>query len=76
MKRKPIKLAVILAAFVLLTGIGGSWASYSNTVQIRNPLATEKSGVELVENFNPNSTFLPEKPLRRSPFSGTQASWI
>ena len=55
MKRKSLKLAVILAAFVLLTGIGGSWASYSNTVQIRNPLATEKSGVELVENFNPNS---------------------
>ena len=76
MKRKPIKLAVILAAFVLLTGIGGSWASYSNTVQIRNPLATEKSGVELVENFNPNSTFLPGETVEKKPFSGTQASWI
>ena len=68
MKRKTIKLAVILAAFVLLTGIGGSWASYSNTVQIRNPLATEKSGVELVENFNPNSTFLPGETVEKKPF--------
>lgn len=68
MKRKFVKLTAALAAFVLLAGIAGSGASYVSSVNIRNPLATRKSAVELVENFNPNSTFLPGETVDKKPF--------
>lgn len=68
MKKTFIKLTAVVAGCICLAGIGGSWAHYINVVNIRNPLTTKNSAVELVENFNPNSTFLPGETVQKKPY--------
>lgn len=68
MKGKVLKLTAVLAGIVMLAGIGVSRANYFSAVKISNPLATKKSAVELVENFNPNSSFLPGETVDKKPF--------
>lgn len=68
MKKTFIKLTAVVAGCICLAGIGGSWAHYINVVNIRNPLSMKNSAVELVENFNPNSTFLPGETVQKKPY--------
>lgn len=67
MKKFGLKLTALLAGCICLAGIGTSWAHYANVVNIRNPLSTQNSSVELVENFNPNSSFLPGETVKKEP---------
>lgn len=67
MKKIGLKLTALLAGCICLAGIGTSWAHYANVVNIRNPLSTQNSSVELVENFNPNSSFLPGETVKKEP---------
>lgn len=68
MKRAYKKLAAILAGALCLATIGGTWAVYTNTVSIKNPFSTTSSSAVMVENFNPDSTFLPGESVEKQPY--------
>lgn len=54
---------VVLAAATVAFGI--TWAFYSNISALANPLSTSHSGVAMVEEFNPNSSFLPGETVAK-----------
>lgn len=56
---KQIKIAGLAALAVAALSFGGTWAYYSGVAAIANPLKTSHSGAALVEEFNPDSSFLP-----------------
>lgn len=63
-------LAVLGAAFL---GFGATWAFYSSSsTALANPLSTTHSGAAMVEEFDPNSSFLPgETAVKKVAFRNT-----
>lgn len=69
---KNIKIASLAALAVAVLSFGGSWAYYTSTSEIANPLNTSHSGAALVEEFNPDSSFLPgETVVKKLKFANT-----
>lgn len=61
--KNTVALAVLGAAFL---GFGATWAFYSsNHTALANPLSTTHSGAAMVEEFNPNSSFLPGETVAK-----------
>ena len=74
-ERKEKKLSakpLILAAAAALMSFGITWAYYSDTIVLANPFATSHSGAAMVEEFNPDSSFLPgETVIKKVAFQNT-----
>ena len=69
---KKLKIASLAALAVAALSFGGTWAYYSSTSTIANPLNTSHSGAALVEEFNPDSSFLPgETVVKELKFTNT-----
>lgn len=66
------KVAGLLSLVVLLAAVGGTLAYYSNHLSLENPLKTPHSGAAIIEEFNPNSSFLPgETAAKKVAFQNT-----
>lgn len=61
------KKAVVASLFgAALLGFGITWAFYSsNHMALANPLGTSHSGAAMVEEFNPDSSFLPGETVAK-----------
>lgn len=74
-ERKEKKLSakpLILAAAAALLSFGITWAYYSDIIVLANPFATSHSGAAMVEEFNPDSSFLPgETVIKKVAFQNT-----
>lgn len=74
-ERKGKKLSakpLILAAAAALMSFGITWAYYSDIIVLANPFATSHSGAAIVEEFNPDSSFLPgETVIKKVAFQNT-----
>lgn len=74
-ERKGKKLSakpLILAAAAALMSFGITWAYYSDIIVLANPFATSHSGAAMVEEFNPDSSFLPgETVIKKVAFQNT-----
>lgn len=74
-ERKEKKLSakpLILAAAAALMSFGITWAYYSDIIVLANPFATSHSGAAMVEEFNPDSSFLPgETVIKKVAFQNT-----
>ncbi|HIT41449.1 MAG TPA: hypothetical protein IAB60_04975 [Candidatus Caccovicinus merdipullorum] len=74
-ERKEKKLSakpLILAAAAALLSFGITWAYYSDIIVLANPFATGHSGAAMVEEFNPDSSFLPgETVIKKVAFQNT-----
>lgn len=68
MKKIHKKLVALLAGVICLAGFGTTWAHYTNVITIKNPFSTSKSSAVLVENFHPDSTFLPGETVDKQPY--------
>lgn len=69
MRKIHKKLVAVMAGFFCLTTIGTSMASYTNRVDITNPFNTSgPSSAVMLENFNPDSTFLPGETVEKQPY--------
>lgn len=68
MKKTYKKLVAVLASAVCIAIVGTTWAYYTNSITITNPFSTPKSSSVLIENFDPNSTFLPGETVEKAPF--------
>lgn len=69
---KKLKIASLAALAVAALSFGGTWAYYSDTMSIVNPLKSAHSGAALVEEYNPNSSFLPgETVIKDVKFANT-----
>lgn len=63
LKGKPIiAIAMAAAAFI---GFGITWAYYTSRQALANPLTTAHSGAAIVEEYNPNSSFLPGETVTK-----------
>ena len=62
------KIAGLLAGFICLAGIGGTFAVYGGSISITNPFTTAVSSAVLVESYNPASTFLPGETVEKKPY--------
>ncbi len=56
---KGKKMLVLGTAAAALIGFGITWAYYSSKQALANPLTTAHSGAAIVEEYNPDSSFLP-----------------
>ncbi len=66
------KAAGLLSLSVIMVAIGGTLAYYINSLSLENPLRTSYSGAAIVEEFDPNSSFLPgETAVKRVAFQNT-----
>lgn len=63
LKGKPI-IAIAMAAAVLIS-FGITWAYYTSKQALANPLTTAHSGAAIVEEYNPNSSFLPGETVTK-----------
>ena len=74
-ERKGKKLSakpLILAAAAALMSFGITWAYYSDIIVLAKPFATSHSGAARVEEFNPDSSFLPgETVIKKVAFQNT-----
>lgn len=69
MRKIHKKLVAATVGFFCLTTIGTSMASYTNKVNITNPFNTSgPSSAVMLENFNPDSTFLPGETVEKQPY--------
>lgn len=69
---KNKKIAVLLALSVFVAAFGLTWAFYSHNMALANPLGTSHSGAAMVEEFNPDSSFLPgETVIKKVAFQNT-----
>ncbi|MCD8371034.1 MAG: BsaA family SipW-dependent biofilm matrix protein [Clostridiales bacterium] len=79
LKRKNIlkifhskKAALFGVLAVGLLSFGTTWAFYVNSSVLANPLSTASSGVTMVEEYNPDSSFLPgETVVKQVSFENT-----
>lgn len=70
--KKLLAKPLILAAAAALMSFGITWAYYSDTIVLANPFATSHSGAAMVEEFNPDSSFLPgETVIKKVAFQNT-----
>lgn len=70
--RKQAKIAGFAAVTAALLSFGITWAYYSDTIVLANPFATSHSGAAMVEEFNPDSSFLPgETVIKKVAFQNT-----
>ena len=70
--RKQVKIAVFAAVATIFLSFGITWAYYSDTIVLANPFATSHSGAAMVEDFNPDSSFLPgETVIKKVAFQNT-----
>lgn len=70
LKGKPI-IAIEMAAAALIA-FGITWAYYTSKQALANPLTTAHSGAAIVEEYNPNSSFLPgETVIKKVAFQNT-----
>lgn len=69
MRKTHKKLVAVIVGFFCLTTIGTSMASYTNRISITNPFTTSgPSSAVMLENFNPDSTFLPGETVEKQPY--------
>ncbi|MEY8337598.1 BsaA family SipW-dependent biofilm matrix protein [Lachnospiraceae bacterium 62-35] len=69
---KNKKIAVLLALIVAVAAFGFTWAFYTHNMALANPLGTSHSGAAMVEEFNPDSSFLPgETVIKKVAFRNT-----
>lgn len=69
MRKIHKKLVAAMVGFFCLTTIGTSMASYTNRINITNPFNTSgPSSAVMLENFNPDSTFLPGETVEKQPY--------
>ena len=70
--KKLLAKPLILAAAAALMSFGITWAYYSDIIVLANPFATSHSGAAMVEEFNPDSSFLPgETVIKKVAFQNT-----
>ncbi len=66
------KAALFGVLAVGLLSFGTTWAFYVNSSVLANPLSTASSGVTMVEEYNPDSSFLPgETVVKQVSFENT-----
>lgn len=66
------KPALCLAAVSALLSFGTTWAFYSDAAFLPNSLSVSHSGAAMVEEFNPDSSFLPgETAVKKVAFENT-----
>ena len=69
---KRIRIAGLAAFAIALLSFGITWAYYSDIIVLANPFATSHSGAAMVEEFNPDSSFLPgETVIKKVAFQNT-----
>lgn len=69
MRKIHKRLVAAMVGFFCLTTIGTSMASYTNRISITNPFTTSgPSSAVMLENFNPDSTFLPGETVEKQPY--------
>ncbi len=66
------KAVGLLAAGIMALAFGATWAFYESTQSLANPLLTAHSGAAVVEEYNPDSSFLPgETVIKKVAFENT-----
>ncbi len=56
---KKLGIACLLSAGVMMATFGGTWAYFNESLSLDNPLKTSNTSVAMVEDYNPNQSFLP-----------------
>lgn len=74
-EKKPLmnkKTASLTALGGILLAFGITWAYYTSNLQVINPMHMTHSETSIVEEFNPNSSFLPgETVVKKVAFQNT-----
>lgn len=66
------KIACLLSLFIMVVAFAFTWAYYSDSMALANPLGTSHSGAAIVEEYNPSSSFLPgETVVKKVAFQNT-----
>ena len=70
--KKTLHAACLLVLLILAAAMGITWAYYSDEMSLVNPLSTSHSEIAMVEEFNPDSSFLPgETVIKKVAFENT-----
>lgn len=59
------KTAALAALGILVCSVGATWAFYNDSQVLENPLSTSHSGAAIVEDYNPDSSFLPGETVAK-----------
>ena len=62
---RKVAIACLISVGVMGAAFGGTWAYYSDTLSLTNPLRTSNTSVSMVEDFDPTEPFLPGESVKK-----------